>query len=149
MANNSIAYLLDVNVLLALFDPYHIAHDQVHNWMETIADFKWASCPITENGFIRIVTSPQYANIHSTTEEAISRLSEFIMGTRHCFWSDSVSFTDTKIFSFKKPCGSKQLTDIYLVALAHKNKGKLATLDKRIKSDFTNQMKYEPITLVE
>jgi uncharacterized protein len=149
MANNFTTYLLDVNVLLALFDPHHIAHDLVHGWMESIANFRWASCPITENGFIRIVTSPKYTNIHSTTEEAISRLSEFMEGTQHYFWSDSLSFTDSKYFSFIKPCGSKQLTDIYLVGLAHKNKGKLATLDKRIRSDFTNQMKYEPITLVE
>ncbi len=149
MANKSPTYLLDVNILLALFDPHHIAHDIVHAWMESIEDFKWSSCPITENGFVRIVSNAKYTNIKSTTNEAITRLTEFMNSSNHSFWGDSVSITDPKVFSFKKQSGSKRLTDIYLIALAHQHKGKLATLDKRINSGFINKLRYDPILLVQ
>lgn len=56
------AFLLDVNVLIALFDPAHIHHGSAHNWFAEIGQSAWATCPVTENGVIRIVGDPRYRN---------------------------------------------------------------------------------------
>jgi hypothetical protein len=57
-----VTYLLDVNLLIALIDPTHIGHDAAHNWFGSIGSVSWATCPITENGVIRIVGHPKYPN---------------------------------------------------------------------------------------
>ncbi|MDO9124550.1 MAG: VapC toxin family PIN domain ribonuclease, partial [Deltaproteobacteria bacterium] len=55
-------YLLDVNLLLALSDPMHIHHELAHRWFAEKGHQAWATCPLTENGFIRIASHPNYPN---------------------------------------------------------------------------------------
>ncbi|MBT4819840.1 MAG: PIN domain-containing protein [Lentisphaerae bacterium] len=126
-------YLLDVNVLISLFDPAHANHEAAHNWFAETGSKAWASCPLTENGFVRVTSHSSYPTVDVRPEEAIGRLRTF---TRthpgHEFWSDSVSLTDDSIFDGACISSSGQVTDSYLLGLAKEHKGTLATFDRRI-----------------
>lgn len=125
--------LLDVNVIIALIDPEHTLQDRVHEWWAANRHNGWASCPITENGAVRIMSNPKYRqNIRFTPGEIIGSLNEFIRKSEHQFWNDEVSLLDDSLFAFDRIHGPKQLTDIYLLALATKHKGRLVTLDQNI-----------------
>lgn len=126
-------YLLDVNVLIALFDPAHLEHQSAHKWFASKGQKSWATCPITENGFIRVISSPVYPSADLLPNQAISLLSRFISASKqHVFWSDHVSLADQAIFKTDQIRGHKQITDIYLLGLAKSYSGKLATFDKSI-----------------
>ena len=128
-------YLLDVNILIALLDTKHIYHKKTEDWFFDIASKSWATCPITENGFLRIVTSPAYANVDASFKEALTRLNDLTKIGNHVFWEDEISFSSSKDLLPQYVIKSKEITDIYLILLAKKNKGKLATLDKKIRGD--------------
>ena len=123
--------LLDVNVLIALFQPNHTQHQNAHEWWAAKRTDGWASCPLTQNGFVRIVSQSKYRDA-LTIVEAMRRLQIFIDQTEHTFWPDDISFLDPQRFNRAGILGPKQLTDIYLVALAVKNGGRLATFDRAI-----------------
>jgi uncharacterized protein len=125
-----VAALLDVNILLSLLDPYHIQHEAAHKWFGGVAERKWASCPITQNGYIRIASQSRYTN-PTTTANAAKILAEFIDCTNHIFWPDSIGFLQTSIIDINRVHGAGQITDIYLLALAKANGGQLVTLDTR------------------
>jgi predicted nucleic acid-binding protein len=57
-----VTFLLDVNVLIALIDPGHVAHDDAHAWFQAEGQAGWSTCPLTENGVVRIVGNPKYPN---------------------------------------------------------------------------------------
>ncbi|MDQ8205638.1 TA system VapC family ribonuclease toxin [Pelagicoccus sp. SDUM812003] len=137
-------YLLDVNVLLALFDPTHLHHEQCHDWVSRQGSFAWASCPLTENGFARVISNPKYPNIETTPQEALSSLNQFAQSSNHSFWPDSISLRKHDVTKF----GPKQLTDTYLVQLASKNDGKLATLDRRLKRAWNNTPHADHVFLI-
>ncbi|WP_075288971.1 TA system VapC family ribonuclease toxin [Pararhizobium arenae] len=125
-------YLLDVNVLIALFDPDHTHHEASHRWWESVGKMPWATCPITENGFARILGNPNYPDSPGSPDAALIRLMEFTAATDHVFWPDSISLLDKTLFNNDTAYFSRQVTDIYLLALARSNGGKLATFDRRI-----------------
>ena len=125
--------LLDVNVLIALFDGSHAFHDRAHQWWAADAAQGWASCPLVENGFTRIMANPSYsASRHFTVEDLVEALSGFVAGSDHEFWPDSVTLRDSQVFAADRIHGSRQLTDLYLLALAVENGGRLATFDRGI-----------------
>jgi len=125
--------LLDVNVIIALLDPDHVFHDRAHDWWAAHAGSGWASCPIVENGVVRIMSNPGYsARRPFTPGELVSRLQVFSMKTDHEFWPDDISLLDGKIFTVERLHSSRQLTDLYLLALAAKHGGLLATFDRSI-----------------
>ncbi len=123
--------LLDVNVLIALLQPDHVHHASAHKWWSKNRSAGWASCPLTQNGFVRIVSQSRYPKPVSTPL-ALALLAEQTVETDHVFWPDDISVLDSEIFDFGRILGSKQLTDIYLLALAIKHGGRLATFDRRI-----------------
>jgi uncharacterized protein len=123
--------LFDVNVLIALLDPDHIRHDAAHAWWGVNSAPGWATCPITQNGFIRIVTQPSY-KARLPIAEAMQRLSRETMRPDHEFWPDDVSLLDVERVDPQHVLGPKQVTDIYLLALAVRHDGRLVTLDKAI-----------------
>jgi toxin-antitoxin system PIN domain toxin len=126
-------YLLDVNVLVALFDEAHIHHDKAHDWFKSKGVGGWVSCPITENGFLRVLSHPSYPNTPLPTSDLAARFEEFKMGSgNHQFWSDDFSPSAWMALDHP-PVGSAQSTDAYLLKLCHRNKGVLATFDQRIK----------------
>ncbi len=124
--------LLDVNVVIALLDPDHAFHEQAHDWWAANGKRGWASCPLTENGVIRIMSNPAYSPARFTPGDLISRLQKFAEETNHEFWPDDVSLRDKKIFTSERIHSSQQLTDLYLLALATKHDGRLATFDRGI-----------------
>jgi toxin-antitoxin system PIN domain toxin len=123
--------LFDVNVLIALFDPQHIHHERAHSWWKSNRGSGWASCPLTENGFVRILSQPKYPNSISA-RDAIRRLSQAMARGGHAFWTDDLSLTDETAFHGEQVLGPKQVTDVYLLAVAVRNQGRLITFDSGI-----------------
>lgn len=123
-------YLLDVNLLLALTDPMHLHHDIAHQWFAQKGKNAWATCPITENGFVRIASNPKYPNQPGSTTAVLDILRQFCSLPGHEFWPDIVSLHEKLPHTIA--LSHNQVTDIYLLALAQAHKGKLATLDQKI-----------------
>lgn len=123
--------LLDVNVLVALFDPAHVHHDVAHDWFSGQRRFGWASCPLTENGFLRTASALGLGQAISV-ESLAAGLRTFVASGRHEFWSDDISLLDRSCFKSEALRGHQQLTDVYLLALAVRHQGLLATFDRRI-----------------
>jgi toxin-antitoxin system PIN domain toxin len=124
--------LLDVNVLVALFDPDHLHHPAAHLWFGRNRQRGWATCALTENALIRVLSNPSYRGRRTTMEDAASRLRTFCSDREHVFWSDKISVRDPGRFNWRHIQGHRQLTDVYLLALSISNEGRLATLDATI-----------------
>lgn len=124
--------LLDVNVLVALFDEMHVYHEAAHRWFGRNRRLSWATCPLTENGFVRVVSNPTYPGRGTNLADAIARLEEFRASGHYVFWPDSVSLRDGSLFRSVHITGHRQLTDVYLLALALQHGGRLATFDRTI-----------------
>lgn len=123
--------LLDINVLIALMDPAHRFHDIAHAWFKLRRTHGWATCPITENGCLRIMSHPGYPFPGLTVERLRGILTELVRVERHLFWPDSLSFLEPKRFDLTQ-AGPKHLTDLYLLSLAISNRGCLITFDRTI-----------------
>lgn len=124
-------FLLDVNVLIALLDPAHIHHDLAHSWFESEGG-SWATCPLTENGVVRILSQPTYPNALESPGAVVSYLSQFCNLPGHVFWADDISLLDSRAVDSSRILASPQVTDTYLLALAAARDGKLATFDRRM-----------------
>jgi toxin-antitoxin system PIN domain toxin len=121
--------LLDVNVLVALFDPGHVHHDIAHDWFADHRENGWATCAITEHGLVRVLCNPACGRRAHTVVKALQK---FKASGHHVFWDATVSLTDERLFNLSLVRGHSQLTDVYLLGLAHHMKGCLATLDRGI-----------------
>jgi toxin-antitoxin system PIN domain toxin len=126
------AALLDVNVLVALFNPEHIHHELAHDWFADHHHDGWATCPLTENGFVRLLSTPNKEAPPLRAAELVDRLRTFCKSANHVFWSDTPSILDASLFNQAFIRGHRQLTDIYLLGLARKMNGTLATFDRTI-----------------
>ncbi|MEI7731049.1 MAG: TA system VapC family ribonuclease toxin [Verrucomicrobiota bacterium] len=125
--------LLDVNVIIALLDPDHAFHERAHAWWAANRKDGWASCPLTENGVVRIMSHPGYSQkMRFTPGDLIGRLRQFAGQSDHEFWPDGISLRDEKIFTAERIHSSRQLTDLYLLALAVEHHGRLVTFDHGI-----------------
>lgn len=125
-------FLPDVNVLIALIDPAHVQHDRAHNWFAAMGKRSWATCPLTENGVLRIVGSTRYPNSPGTPA-AVAELLAILLGLGgHEFWPDDISLFDSKRIDADRLLDSAQVTDTYLLALAAAHQGKLATFDRHL-----------------
>lgn len=122
--------LLDVNVLVALFDASHVHHDAAHDWFADHRAGGWATCAITESGFIRVLSNSKAA-VAERAPAILDSLRTFCGSGHHVFWSDTVSLRD-EIFNLSIAQGHRQLTDIYLLGLAVSKGGVLATFDRTI-----------------
>ncbi len=123
--------LLDVNVLIALLDADHASHRAASTWFAAHADLGWASCPITQNGCIRIMSHPGYPNAQPVVGVA-QRLRAATLHPVHQFWPDDVSLLDDHAIDSSRVHGPRQLTDVYLLALAVAHGGRLVTFDGSI-----------------
>ena len=123
--------LLDVNVLIALLDPDHALHERAREWFKHNAAGGWASCPLTQNGCVRIMSHPAYPNPLSVIS-LIERLRKATEGQYHQFWADDVSLLDPRIADASRIHGPRQLTDVYLLALAVKRGGRFVTFDASV-----------------
>jgi len=124
--------LLDVNVLVALFDPAHIHHEPAHDWFGRSRHQGWATCPLTENGLVRVISNAAYPGRRTTVSDALDRLRLFTGSGGNEFWEDSVSLRDPELIDPVHVAGARQLTDVYLLALAVSKRGRLASFDRRL-----------------
>lgn len=123
--------LLDVNVLIALLDENHTYHAAASNWFAAHIEGGWASCPLTQNGCVRIVSQPRYPNALSVSA-AMTRLQAAVSTPHHRFLADDVSLLDESVVDRRHLLSPRQLTDTYLLALAVAHGARLATLDKSV-----------------
>ncbi|KGM34833.1 TA system VapC family ribonuclease toxin [Inquilinus limosus] len=128
-------FLFDVNVLIALIDPGHVQHDAAHDWFVARGRHAWATCPLTENGVLRIVGHPRYPNSPGSPAAVMPILAGLCALPGHTFWPDDISLMDPARIDAGRLLSSGQLTDTYLLALAHAHRGQLATFDRRLVTD--------------
>ena len=123
--------LYDVNVLIALFDPQHTQHHKAKKWHSESQTHGWASCPLTQNGLLRILSQQRYTH-PATVAELLALLADATNDPSHEFWPDDISLAAGGTLHRTVPLTSSAITDIYLLALAVKHAGCLITLDTRI-----------------
>jgi toxin-antitoxin system PIN domain toxin len=123
--------LLDVNVLLALLDSDHVDHHRANAWLDAEIGGGWASCAITQNGFVRVISQPRYPSPVSPSVGA-----ELLRGAcataHHEFWPCDVSVLDPGVIDHARVHGPSQVTDAYLLSLAVAHGGRLVTFDSSI-----------------
>lgn len=123
--------LLDVNLLVALFDANHALHAAAMRWFDKHGEDGWASCPITQNGCVRVMSQPGYPE-RMPVVTVVERLRQATGHQAHEFWPDDASLLDDKTVDATRIHGPGQLTDVYLLALAVSRGGRLVTLDQAI-----------------
>lgn len=123
--------LLDINVLIALLDRAHVHHRPARVWFEAHIGHGWASCPITQNGCVRIMSQPAYPQPISPAQ-AIARLRAATATQHHAFWADEVSVLDPGRIHAERVHGPRQLTDLYLLAMAVQHQGRFVSFDAGI-----------------
>jgi hypothetical protein len=128
-------FLLDVNVLIALIDPAHVQHDRAHTWFATVGRKAWATCPLTENGVLRIIGNPRYPNSPGAPAVVAPVIQKLRTLPGHTFWPDDISLMDSNRIDTERLMTTAQVTDSYLLALAVAHGGRLATFDRRLISD--------------
>ena len=124
--------LLDVNILIALFDTVHTHHDVAHDWFADNNTSGWATCPLTENGLLRVLGNPARRDAFLPIAQLGGHLRQFCASGHHEFWPDAISLRDEGLFDLTLVRGYRQVTDIYLLGLAVKHAGRLVTFDQRI-----------------
>lgn len=124
--------LLDVNVLIALLDPAHPNHEEAHTWFAKHKRNGWATCPVTLNGCVRVMSNSAYPTVEATPAQVVEHLARFCSAKEHHFWEDSLAITDSAVFTPSLIGGHAKVTDAYLLALAVRNRGRLTTFDRTI-----------------
>ena len=123
--------LLDVNVLIALLDENHTGHEAVAGWLADHIHDGWASCPLTQNGCVRILSLPRYPNL-LRIDEAVDQLRAAVSATHHQFIADDIRLLDNTRVDGGTLSGSGQITDVYLLALAVAHGARFVTLDRSV-----------------
>lgn len=123
--------LLDVNMLVALLDGGHLHHARAMDWLALNQATGWASCPLTQNGCLRIMSLSSYPNNQPVARVA-ERLAQAVAHPSHQFWPDAISLLDVGRLQWDRLLTSRQVTDTYLLALAVAHDARLVTLDQGI-----------------
>lgn len=124
--------LLDTNLLIALLWPSHEQHELAVKWFNRHRAKGWATCPMTQAGFVRIVSNPAFSRDAVQPREAVHVLSANTAAKDHTFWSDEFPVAEAVSFTGIRLMGHQQVTDACLLGLAIRRGGVLATLDLRI-----------------
>ena len=125
-------FLLDANVLIALAWPDHASHRRALNWFARKSRNGWATCPVTQSAFVRILSNPAFSMKALSPQNAMAALEMNLKLPGHHFWHDSVSMGEVFQLLGKCVIGHRQITDAYLFALAVHHRGVLATMDESI-----------------
>jgi toxin-antitoxin system PIN domain toxin len=126
--------LLDLNILTALLWPAHEHHEAAHRWFAARGTACWATCPLTQLGFVRIVSNPAFSADALSPGEALALLAANLTHASHEFWPDSLPVPAAVKPVESSLQGYRQLTDAYLLALASRHKGVLATFDRGLRT---------------
>jgi hypothetical protein len=124
--------LPDVNVLVALAWPNHVHHERARRWFEANHRKGWATCPLTESGFVRVSSNKRVMPEARRPVEAILLLRELTSLAGHTFWTDDISVARSRWVQADRLVGHGQVTDAHLVALAARHRGRLVTLDRGV-----------------
>lgn len=124
--------LLDVNVLVALFDPEHVHHEAAHAWLAANRRRGWATCPLTENGSVRVLAHPGYRREPPAAAAILGSLTAFRASGDHVFWPDDLTLCDPAVLQSRAALSGRMITDVYLLALAVKRRGRLVSFDRSI-----------------
>lgn len=127
-------FLLDVNVLIAMAWPTHQAHEKVQEWLARHAREGWATCPLTQTSFVRILSNPAFSPNALTPGDALTLLQTNLAHPAHRFWADDVSLQEALEPLTHSLAGHRQVTDAYLLGLAIEKKGKFVTLDRAVRA---------------
>jgi toxin-antitoxin system PIN domain toxin len=142
--------LLDINVLVALFWPTHAQHEVVLKWFAEHRYRGWATCPLTEVGFVRVVSNPVFSRDAVTPKEALGVLAANTVASDHVFWSGDLSLTRAMQFAGPRLVGHQQVVYAYLIALAVKYSGFLVTFEGHIRSLVElNSAEFHAIQVIE
>ena len=125
-------FLLDVNVLIAVVDTAHVQHDEAHEWFGKTGRKAFATCPLTENGLLRIVGHPRYPNSPGSPGAVMTSLAAMRALPGHRFWADTISISDAQLVDGSRLTSHAQVTDTYLLALAQAQGGRLASMDRKL-----------------
>ena len=123
--------LLDVNVLIALLDAAHLHHRRASDWLSDNVAAGWASCAITQNGCVRILSQPSYPNALPTARVA-ERLRAATLTPHHRYIGESASLLDIHRFDTERLLGHRMVTDAYLLGLAVEHGLRLVTFDAHV-----------------
>ena len=137
----------DVNILIALVDDEHAHHRRASDWVESDRRQKWATCPITQNGCLRIMSQPRYSNSMSIAE-AMRRLHELTYTTDHEFIADDISLLTEGVIDIGEVFGHRQLTDVYLLALAVAHDLQFVTLDRGVRMETVRGASKEHLAVI-
>jgi len=125
--------LLDVNLLVAMAWPSHVQHDAALGWFRENRVAGWATCPVTQSGFVRVSSNRQVIPEAKSLQEAIGLLRRIVELPGHRFWEDDVAITTAEEIEAARLLGYRQVTDAHLLALAIRRGGRLATFDGGIR----------------
>jgi toxin-antitoxin system PIN domain toxin len=126
-------FLLDANVLIAMAWPTHRVHEKVQGWLARHAREGWATCPLTQLAFVRILSNPAFSPDALTPGDALGLLEANLRHPAHRFWADEVSLVEALEPFVPKLTGHQQVTDAYLLGLAMHKRGKLVTMDRAVR----------------
>ena len=126
--------LLDVNLLVALAWPNHVHHAVAHAWFQRNQSNGWATCPVSQAGFVRVSSNKKIIPEARTPREAMRLLQRITELPHHQFWSDDIDFASSSLIATEKLLGFRQVTDAHLLAIALRHEGRLATLDRGLRS---------------
>ena len=121
--------LLDINVLIALAWPNHVHHSAARAWFEEHRQDGWATCTLTEAGFIRLSCNPSVVRHAVTPLDAIAVLERLTRLASHSFWPLDRSIIQMPEAIGARLQGYRQITDAVLLSAAIRHNGQLATLD--------------------
>lgn len=138
--------LLDINVLLALVDPHHVDHERAHAWAADGLGQGWATCALTQTGFVRVLSQPSYPH-PVPVDQAVSLLAQATRMQAHTFWTCDLPLTGDH-FRPQHLLGHHQLTDTYLLGLAVHHHGTFVTLDRRVDLQTVTGAGPEHLTLI-
>ncbi|MFY9822148.1 MAG: TA system VapC family ribonuclease toxin [Thermoanaerobaculia bacterium] len=128
-------HLLDLNTLLALLDPLHVFHEAAHRWVEATPGLRFLTCPLVQNGVVRIASQSTYPNALGTAAEVCDVVAAFCADPRHEFCPDDISLLDPVHLARPALLTPSRVTDLYLLALARRHGASLATFDRRIPAE--------------
>lgn len=128
------AALLDANLLIALIWPSHQHHERAHAWFERRGRAPWATCPLTELAFVRIVSNPAFSPDALNPADAMALLKRSLAHPKREFWPDELEASEALGLAAGHLKGHRQLTDAYLLALAHRHGGVLASFDAGLRA---------------
>ena len=141
-------HLLDVNLLVALFDPGHMHHEAAHRWFSGAREDGWATCPMTENGFVRVLSNPAYPGRRTRVADAVARLRRFSESGGHTHWPDDVSILQAEAFDPSHLAGHREVTDVYLLGLAVRHEGTFATFDRSVRTSAVSGFQTEHLKVL-